>query len=253
MHSCWNGPQVTSPPQTITSTRSRSTSPSTASSAGKLPWTSYSAAIRTRARLYAASGGHVRRELDLGWRRGVPEPRTCADDVERGAVGTRELARRRPEVAASYACNRFGELALEGADVGARERRHHGRFRSLEEVIDDLHLLRAGSDARQRVDEALQRITGRDHRLGCLLGQRVRLVVEDEGAPAVGPVDVEAAVEKHPVVLEGEPDLRTRACQPRDAPRELRRAVGVDERGDAIALVCGGGGIPGIQQRVSLA
>ena len=52
--------------------------------------------------------------------------------------------------------DRGGQLGLELGHVGAREDGLHRRVRPLEEVVDDLDLLGAGAEARERVDEPLQ-------------------------------------------------------------------------------------------------
>ena len=76
--------------------------------------------------------------------------------------------------------------------------------RALEELVDDLDLLGAGPEARERVDESLQAVVVLDDLGRRALGERVRLVVEDERALAVAVEDVEAAVQEHAVVLERE-------------------------------------------------
>ena len=61
------------------------------------------------------------------------------------------------------------ELLLELRNVVGREERHDGLVGPLEELVDDLDLLRSGAEARQRVHEPLQAVV----RLGHLLGRRV--------------------------------------------------------------------------------
>ena len=80
--------------------------------------------------------------------------------------------------------DRLRELRLERGHVGAREGRRDDGVRPLEEVVDDLDLLRPGAEARERVDEPLQPVVGLDDLLRRALGERVRLVVEDERARA---------------------------------------------------------------------
>ena len=63
-----------------------------------------------------------------------------------------------------------------------------GRVRPLEEVVDDLDLLRPGAEARERVDEPLQPVVLLDDLLRRRLAERVRLVVDDERA-AVGELE----------------------------------------------------------------
>ena len=96
----------------------------------------------------------------------------------------------------------------------------------LEEVVDDLDLVGAGAEARERVDEPLQPVVGLDDLLRRSLGERVRLVVEDERARAVAPEHVEAAVQEHAVVLERERPLGLRVRRAsRSAPRAPTRST----------------------------
>src|SRR5206468_2914695 len=92
-------------------------------------------------------------------RRGLlAEARTCADKVESRTAGTRELARSRPELAGLETRNRDRELCLELRAVGQREPRLDRLPRALEERVDHLDLLRAGAEARERVNEPLQAV-----------------------------------------------------------------------------------------------
>ena len=95
--------------------------------------------------------------------------------------------------------------------------------RPLEELVDDLDLLGARAEARERVDEPLQPVLGLDDLGGRALAEHVRLEVGDERAAAVQVEDVEHAVEEHAVVLECERPLGRDA---RRAPRA--RAASVD-------------------------
>src|SRR5215211_9403885 len=133
-----------------------------------------------------------------------PKPRTGAHHVERGAAGAGVVARGRDERARADTADRGGELGLERGNVGDAERCADGRVRTLEEVVNDLHLGRAAAEARERVDEPLQPVLVLDDLVRWVLGERVRLVVDDERAIAV---TVEHVVE---------------LC---DATRERRRAV----------------------------
>ena len=143
------------------------------------------------------------------------------------APGSRagELARRRPELARVDARDAGGQLGLELRDLGERERRRDDGVGPLEEVVDDLDLLGAGAEARERVDEALQPVVRLDDLLRRRLADQVRLVVEDERARPVEVQHVEEAVQEHAVVLEREVPLLVDARQRRDAARELGVAV----------------------------
>src|SRR6187551_1737183 len=192
-----HGPLKLSPATTIASTCSRSMSRSTASSAGRFPWMSLIAATRTFARLA--------RE---------PEPRPRADEIERRAVRAHELARRRTEVAFPNTRDRSRELGLERWHIRGRERRRDDIVRLLEELIRDLDLVRACSEAHQRVDEPLQRVLRVDDLGRRPALERVRLVVDDECVLPFAPKDVEAAANDDVVVLERERPLGTSACKP---------------------------------------
>ena len=54
------------------------------------------------------------------------------------------------------------KLCFEGRHLIVRERRRDDGIRALEEVVDDLDLLRTGTEARERVDEPLQAVVGID-------------------------------------------------------------------------------------------
>src|SRR6478752_2784640 len=74
--------------------------------------------------------------------------RARADDVERGATRARELARPRRELPTLDPLDRRRELGLELRQLVAGERRRDKVVRALEELVDDLGLLRAGAEAR---------------------------------------------------------------------------------------------------------
>jgi hypothetical protein len=112
-------------------------------------------------------------------------------------------------------------------------------------VVDDVDLLHAGAEARERVDEPLQAVVALDDLLRRPLRQRVRLVVEHERPPAIDVQDVEAAVQEHAVVLEGERPLGPRAGERRDPGGEGRAAVRRHERLDPLELLLGDGRVPG--------
>ena len=111
-------------------------------------------------------------------------------------------------------------------------------------MVDDLDLVHTGAEARERVDEPLQTVVGFDDLLRRPLRERVRLVVEHERPPLLDVEDVEAAVQEDAVVHERERPLGARAREPRDPPRQLGAAVGLDERTDPRQLVVGDRGIP---------
>ena len=64
--------------------------------------------------------------------------------------------------------------------LGAREPRRRDRVRPLEEVVDDLHLVGAGAEARERVHEPLEPVVVLDDLLRRRVAEHVRLVVDDE-------------------------------------------------------------------------
>src|SRR5438105_347159 len=90
------------------------------------------------------------------------QPRPRADDVEGRAAGAHELVRGRHELPGLDARDRVRQLRLERGQLLAAEARGDDRVRALEEVVDDLDLVRAGPEARERVDEALQPVVGLD-------------------------------------------------------------------------------------------
>ena len=87
-------------------------------------------------------------------------------------VGTNSPARIRPIASESSASS-----AGTSARANVVETTASG---PLEEVVDDLDLVRPGAEAGERVDEPLQPVVGLDDLLRRPLGERVRLVVEDE-------------------------------------------------------------------------
>ena len=111
-------------------------------------------------------------------------------------------------------------------------------------MVHDLDLLGPRPEARERVDEPLEPIVGLDDLLRCALGERVRLVVEDERARPVTVKNVKAAVQQHTVVLERERPLGRRPCEIRDPPRQLGFAVRGDEERDPVELLRGDTRIP---------
>src|SRR5207248_11710466 len=117
------------------------------------------------------------RDNAFGW---VPELRSRADEVERRAAVAGELARCRRELAGVDSSDRRRQLPLEHGQLEPHERSRDDRVRPLEEVVDDLDLLRARSEAGECVDEALQPVVALDDLFGTPLLETVRLVVEDE-------------------------------------------------------------------------
>ena len=116
---------------------------------------------------------------------------------------------------------------------------------ALEEVVDDLDLVGAGAEARERVDEPLQPVVGLDDLLGRALGERVRLVVERRAR---------AAPSRHST--SSRPCSSTPSCSNANGrsgshpgsvamrARELRLAVRVDERRDPRELLVGHRRVP---------
>src|SRR5436305_4040690 len=117
---------------------------------------------------------------EIGRRLAQAHPR--AHEVERGAAGACELARRRPELARLDAPDCGGELRFQVAQLLARERRRHDRVRTLEELVDDLDVVRTRAEACERVHEPLQPVALLDDRFGRQLAEQVRLVIDDEGS-----------------------------------------------------------------------
>ena len=106
---------------------------------------------------------HLAGGRQSGWSgRAAAQTRPGADDVERRTAGTVELARRGHELAGADPADRLRELGLERGHVGPRERRRDHGVGPLEEVVDDLDLVRARAEAGERVDEPLQAIVGLD-------------------------------------------------------------------------------------------
>src|SRR4051794_26565844 len=174
-------------------------------------------------------------ELERGRR--APQPRPSTDEVERGAARTRELARRRPELACLDPLDAGRQLAFELLDLILHEGRRDDRVRALEEVVDDLHRRRARAEAGERIDEALQPVVLLDDLRRRRLANQIRLVVDDERTLSVEVHGVDEALQEHPIVLEGEVALLFHPIEGRDAPGELRIAVGGDEAADAVELL----------------
>ena len=207
-----------SPRITTASADRKRSSASTAFSACRFAWMSASAATRIAATTAVTSA-----ECRL---RGAAKPRPCTDDVERRTAGTGELARGGNELPCADRGDRLGQLGFEGRQLRPLERVRDDRIGSLEEVVDDLDLLRPGAEAGERVDEPLQAVVGLDDLLRAPLGQRVRLVVEHERARSLALEHVEPPVQEDAVVLEREGPLRPRSGEPGDPTGELGLAVG---------------------------
>ena len=123
---------------------------------------------------------------------------------------------------------------------------------ALEELVDDLDLLGARAEARERVDEALQAVVALDDLLGRPLAERVRLVVERR-APA----------RRRSYSTSRRPCSRTPSCSNANgrsggAPgsaairaRELRAAVRGDEPADPLELLVGRARVPAAHRRRS--
>ena len=123
------------------------------------------------------------------------------------------------------------------ATIRAREARGHRIVRPLEEHVDDLDLVRPRAEAGERVDEPLHAVLVLHHLVRRQLTERVRLVVDDERAPARRMEEVEETVEEHAVVLERERPLGLHAVEIGDARGERGGAVGLDEPPDPLDLV----------------
>src|SRR4029079_17597393 len=132
------------------------------------------------------------------------EPWPSAQEIERGAIRTRELARCRAELARPDASDGRRELRLERRSVGGGEGRRRDLVRLLEELVRDLDLVGSRTQADERVDESLQGVLGLDDLGGRPPLEGVRLVVDDDRALAFSPKDVESAPDDHCGVLEDE-------------------------------------------------
>ena len=177
-----------------------------------------------------------------------PQLRARADEVERGAVAADELVGRRPELVRLDPRDRLGQLGLQPRQVVDPVGAAHDRVGPLEEVVDDLDLLRPGAEAGERVDEPLQAVVVLDDLLRRALGERVRLVVEHERLRPVALEHVDPAVEQDAVVLESERQLGGRALERGDAGAELRLAVRGDETADPLELLVGHGRVAGADE-----
>ena len=123
---------------------------------------------------------------------------------------------------ASNARDRCRQLGLESGHVIRAKTVATTASGTLEEVVDDLDLRRAGAETRERVDEPLQPVLVVDDLLRRALGERVRLVVDDERARPSRVEHVEEAADENVVVLEGELALRSRTS----SSAATRRASG---------------------------
>src|SRR6266542_1099896 len=85
----------------------------------------------------------------------VAETWAGADDVQCRAAGAGVLARRRDELAGLDARDRGRKLPFELGDVRRAEGLRDDRVWTLEEVVDDLDLLRPAPEAGERVHETL--------------------------------------------------------------------------------------------------
>ena len=141
------------------------------------------------------------------------EPWPRADDIECRTARAGKRARRRPEGALADPGDRRGESCFESLGVGSRERRRNDGVGVLEEVVDDLDLLRARAKAGDRVDGLLGRVLLLDDLRRITSTQRIRLVVQNERLRAVDPEDVEPAVHEHTVELEGKRPLGPHAVE----------------------------------------
>ena len=220
-HSAGNGPATRSPPQTTRSAPATRGSASTASSAGRLPWTSYSAATRTPAG-YCADASTASDILSPEPpSRGPAQTTSSAGQPEHAnglGVGLNSPARICAIDAESAASSRGTSAAVNVVETTASG--------SLEEVVDDLHLLRAGAQAGDGVDGLLGRVLLLDDLGRVAPLEQVRLVVEHECAVALEPEHVEPAVDEDAVELERKRPLGPHASQPRDPGGERRAGIG---------------------------
>src|SRR6266536_6392444 len=108
----------------------------------------------------------------------LPQRRPGTDDAEDGAIRANEVARRRAELARLDVRDRLRELGPEAGEIGALERRRHKHIRPLQELVDDLDLVRTRPQARDRVDEPLDPVLAFDYLLRRPLAEHVRLVVD---------------------------------------------------------------------------
>ena len=183
-----------------------------------------------RARRRAPRRASTRRRPARAAGRAAAQPRPGADDVERRAAGAGELARRRAELAGADAARSPPRApprarARRRARTSSRRRRPAARGSGRRPRPPPRR--RGSTRARRRAAAAGSR--PRRSPSGVALGERVRLVVEDERARPVALEHVEPPVQQHAVVLERERPLGPGARERRDPPRQLRVAVGLDE------------------------
>ena len=114
-------------------------------------------ARQRRARPPPRSSRSADRDLDgrPGDRPAV-QVRPGADHVERRAAGARERARGRHELAGRQLRDRRRQLGFQRRQLGPVEGRRDLAVHALQERIDDLDVLGAGPEARERVDQALK-------------------------------------------------------------------------------------------------
>ena len=149
------------------------------------------------------------------------QPRPRADEIERGAVGARELARRRRNSPARMRAI-ASESSASSAGVSARSRTSprptsSGRSRNWYTTSTSSAPSRRHASAyTSRWTRYSDSTTSRG--LGAV--EDVALVVEDERLPLLAPEDVEPAVQEDAVVLERERPLRARALEPAMRSRE---------------------------------
>src|SRR5215204_4464260 len=105
---------------------------------------------------------------------------TGADEVERRAGRARVLTRRRPELPRLDRRDRAGQLLLQDRRLIGLVRRRYELVGTLEELVDDLDLVRSRAQGGERVDEPLQTIFALHNLAGRRVLEDVRLVVDDE-------------------------------------------------------------------------
>ena len=103
-------------------------------------------------------------------------------------------------------------------------------------MIDDLDLLGARAEARERVDESLQPVVLLDDLVRRGVAERVRLVVDHERSAVAEVKGIQKAVHEHAVVDEGEVALLLDTLEGRDAAGEIGLAVRGDEAANQLVL-----------------
>ena len=133
--------------------------------------------------------------------------------------------------------DRRRKLGLERRQVGAREPRRDRVLGLLEEAEDHVDLLDTGAQGCERIDEPLDPVLVPDDLVRGQVPEPVRLVVDDQRALALAREEVEAPVEQHAVVLEGERKLRTDPGETGQVRCEHRLPPGSDQSAHALHVL----------------